>query len=249
MSPTTSLLRSETSDNEVFLLGTAHISEASANEVIQLIDLVKPKKVFIELDPSRAARLRASEGNEQDDEEELFRKAFQQIMSRRKMGIPGDANMLKTMFRGFYGVLKRYGYLPGIEMLAAMKQADTIGATLDYGDRDVNDTLRELSASLSPSLFMKAVAYPPPSELQQIMQSAFRGDFGDTLEALKTREHARMMRDWMDQAMPPVAEVMLHRRDRIMAENLRRRCGEGKVVAVVGLAHLDGIEREWQKLG
>ena len=72
---------------------------------------------------------------------------------------------------------------------------------------------------------------------------------GDSLEALKTREHARLMTGWLDDALPQITEVMLHRRDRVMAENLRKHCGQGRVLAVVGLAHMDGVEREWEKLG
>ena len=42
--------------------------------------------------------------------------------------------------------------------------------------------------------------------------------------------------------------VMITKRDVHMAMMLRRHCGEGKVVAVVGMAHMEGIEREWEKL-
>jgi len=73
--PTTSLLRSDNTDNEVYLLGTAHISEASANEAIQLISVVQPQKVFIELDPPRAARLRASEYQNEDQFENAMNEA------------------------------------------------------------------------------------------------------------------------------------------------------------------------------
>ena len=38
---------------------------------------------------------------------------------------------------------------------------------------------------------------------------------------------------------------MLHQRDRYMVKEIRRKCPSGTVVAVVGLAHMDGIEAEW----
>ena len=257
ISPTTSLLRSNHSDNEIYLLGTAHISEASANEVIQLVHQVQPTQVFLELDPPRAARLRHSQGGKNDEEEaeQLFLKGLQRFTSGGG-GIPfGGEEMLKNFFRGFYGILKRYGYVPGVEMLAAMQEADRVGAELFYGDRDINDTLRELAASLNPAQLMKAASTPPPPELQQVLQQAFAGGggglegLGDSLEALKTREHARLMTGWMDKTLPQITEVMLHRRDRVMAQNLRKKCGQGRVLAVVGLAHMDGIEREWESLG
>lgn len=253
ISPTTSLLRAAHTPNEVYLLGTAHISEASANEVIQLVEQIRPTTVFLELDPPRAARLRHMQGQDEDDAEELFLKGLKQLTNHGGK-LPFGEEMLKNAFRGFYSLLKRYGYVPGIEMLAAMREAERVGAKLVFGDRDMNVTLRELSSTLNPAMFMKAATIQPPVELQQILQGAFAGGgaglegLGDSLEAIKTREHARMMTTWMDEALPPITEVMLHRRDKVMAENLRKNCGEGTVLAVVGLAHMDGVEREWGDL-
>ena len=38
------------------------------------------------------------------------------------------------------------------------------------------------------------------------------------------------------------AQVMLTERDAVMAKNLRRDCRSGRIVAVVGMAHMDGLE-------
>jgi pheromone shutdown protein TraB len=137
-------------------------------------------------------------------------------------------------------------------MLAAMKEADRIGAPLVFGDRDVNDTLREIKAAFSPSLLMKIMtAGPPPPEIQSIMMDMVTGgieSLGDNVELLKTRENARALSTYMTTAAPDIANVLIHRRDEAMATNLHKHCGEGKVVAVVGLAHVDGIEREWQAI-
>jgi hypothetical protein len=44
---------------QIFLVGTAHVSQRSAEEVRHLISLVKPGTVMVELCPARAARLRS----------------------------------------------------------------------------------------------------------------------------------------------------------------------------------------------
>ena len=44
--------------------------------------------------------------------------------------------------------------------------------------------------------------------------------------------------------LPPVAEALIDERDEYMVKTLRSL--EGRTVAVVGLAHLDGIERRFQ---
>jgi len=240
ISPTTSLLRADTTDNEVYLIGTAHISQSSADEVKDLIQLVRPQTVFVELDLARAARLRASVNTKGGDPvEQAVRSAFQNF------GKDGTSTALMgAAFGGFYGLLKRLGFLPGGEMLAAMNEADRIGAKLYFGDRDSNETLRDLTAQMSPKLLMSALVTPPPPELQRALMQ--EESLSERVETLKTRDSARMMTEWMEKAMPQVAQVMVHKRDQIMARNLRDHCSKGKVVAVVGLAHLDGIEREWQ---
>ena len=55
------------------------------------------------------------------------------------------------------------------------------------------------------------------------------------------------MTDWMDEALPQIANVMIHTRDTIMVQSLRKHCRQGQVVAVVGLAHVDGIEEKWEQ--
>ncbi|CAB9514840.1 hydrolase, family 31 [Seminavis robusta] len=238
--PTTSLLRSNESDNEVYLLGTAHISEASANEAIQLIQLVQPNKVFVELDPVRAARLRATEqqqqqqqGTEEDPLEQAMKDAAQQLAKTTGGALPpalpnpygggnNESNFFGDSFKLFYKILH------------------------------VNDTLREIKAAFSPALLMKLLSAPPTSpQLQALMMDIAQGGLeglGDATERLKTREHARMISSYMDTTAPEVAHALIHRRDMAMAQNLRKHCGQGKVVAVVGLAHVDGIEKEWEKL-
>lgn len=42
---------------QIFLVGTAHVSKASAEEVKAMIQAVKPQTVFVELDAERARRL------------------------------------------------------------------------------------------------------------------------------------------------------------------------------------------------
>lgn len=290
ISPTTSILRSDTCDNEVYLLGTAHISESSANEVRQLAEVVRPQQFFVELDPARAARLRASVTNDMTasgatNAEDYFEKTIHEaIKSYTKAsggggiggmppfpplpGMPGggfgggggaggpQADWLKAGFQSFYKVLKQYGYVPGVEMLAAMDEADRIDADIFSGDVNADETLRDLRAALNPAMLMRAISTPPPAELAEVLEGMFTAggssmmdSMGDRVEALKTRENARQMTNWMERALPEIATVMIHKRDKYMAANLRRHCSQGKVLAVVGLAHVDGIEREWQRLG
>ena len=51
---------------QIFLVGTAHVSNASAEEVRQMIQAVKPGTVFVELDAQRFSQLQQDTGKDQD---------------------------------------------------------------------------------------------------------------------------------------------------------------------------------------
>ena len=70
----------------------------------------------------------------------------------------------------------------------------------------------------------------------------------DFVERIKTRDRVKELSRSLQQSFPSVYNVMITKRDIHMAQMLRRHCSEGKVVAVVGMAHVEGIEREWESL-
>ena len=256
ISPTLTLLRADDRDNEVYLVGTAHVSEASAREVSELIETsVQPQTVFIELDPVRAARLRQqNQPDELEQEEELFRTASASLSGMKfppqlKSTLSFEGKMLETYLRRFYGMLKRYGLVPGIDMWTAMQAGQRVGATIYYGDRDSQETFRDLAATFQMSHLAKAFTTPVPDELRRVVEDCMaNSDVAQKVEAIKSREYARQMTAWMDQALPATADVLVHQRDIIMARNLRQHCNRGRVVAVVGIAHMEGIEHEWSLL-
>ena len=55
---TMSILRSSTTSGEIFLVGTAHVSQQSAREVRELVRLVKPTTVCVELCEERLRTMR-----------------------------------------------------------------------------------------------------------------------------------------------------------------------------------------------
>ena len=48
---------------------------------------------------------------------------------------------------------------------------------------------------------------------------------------------------------PPIYEALVKERDRHMFENIAKVSGTKRTLAIVGMAHMDGIEREWAKRG
>ena len=106
VSPTVTLLRSGTSSNEVYLVGTAHISESSADEVRDLVRLVKPNTVFVELCAGRAMKMRSAKRGEEEDESDAG--AVKKLLE----GVAGSfwvGGLVGGAMAGFYGILKMLG--------------------------------------------------------------------------------------------------------------------------------------------
>jgi TraB/PrgY/gumN family len=119
---TLTLLRNPRTQADVWLIGTAHVSAASAHEVRDAIRLLKPQTVVVELDAARAARLRRI-GEKQLMEPEAniadFSKALTPSggMGSDPSGMPGmpDLGPLAPMMRGLG--------MPGGDPVAGLMQA------------------------------------------------------------------------------------------------------------------------------
>ena len=261
ISPTTSLLRSDTSDNEVYLLGTAHVSEASNEEVVDLIRLVQPKYVFVELDVKRAAQLRSSSSNNNttDSLGTLFKGVGgAQLPPQLMKSLPPQMHNVLPMLQRAPDIMKKMGWLgnQGAEMKMAIEEAERVGAKCVYGDVDIDITIQELKLAMmslasNPINLMQMMnnAPSPPKELSELTNIILTGgNPSQLIEAVKTREQAKQMTKYVSEALPPLYNVMITKRDVHMAKMLRQHCSDGKVVAVVGAGHVEGIEREWQAL-
>jgi pheromone shutdown protein TraB len=65
-------------------------------------------------------------------------------------------------------------------------------------------------------------------------------------ELLKTRRAVRALTRHLREEFPKVAAAMVDERDEIMTQGLLNDCA-GRSVAVVGMAHMDGIEGRWRE--
>lgn len=228
---------------------------------MDLIQLVQPSTVFVELDSTRAAQLRSrtSGGAQSNDASSAF--DLSKITSNPMIsGLLGKTGLPPQILEAVPTLLKRIGWLPpqGGEMKAALDEADRIGARCCYGDVEFSQTMTELKMSFgallsNPGQF--ANIPPPPSELAGMFggffgggQSGSNNNPGEFIESIKTRDNAKQMTKYLSKCFPPVYHVMITKRDMHMAKMLRQHCSIGKVVAVVGMAHMEGIEREWEKL-
>jgi len=247
LSQTTSLLRNLDNGAEVFLVGTAHVSKRSAQEVRDMINVVKPDVVMVELCSGRAARLRRTG---QTSDGDFLKDALVSLFA------PG-ANMSQQMFKfglqGLYRFLRSLGLDPGGEFKVALDVAEEHGARIVYGDREVGETLKRLAASITAQDVFRLLSGAGPQPPQQMVDFFQSGGLQGTtsvlesqVEAMKTRQMAREMAEFLRQINPELAAALIDERDEVMARSLRQL--KGRVVGVVGLAHLDGIEKQWEAM-
>ena len=114
---------------ELRIVGTAHVSAKSVEEVRAAIEEFSPDVVAVELDPARYAVIR-KQAKDPSVQDILEAKNFTQILVQwilaylqRRIGLD-------------------LGVEPGAEMKAAIEEAESRGIAIGLVDRDINITLR-----------------------------------------------------------------------------------------------------------
>ena len=83
-------------------------------------------------------------------------------------------------------------------------------------------------------------------DLARRFESVDWNDPESAVELLKTRRAVRALTRHMREEFPKVAVAMVDERDDIMTRGLLEKCS-GRTVAVVGMAHMHGIEVRWRE--
>lgn len=124
-------------DTTFYLIGTAHVSEASVHEVREVIDKVQPDVVCIELCESRYNSLINEDAWKNLD-------VFKVIKQGKTMLL--FANIILSSYQKTIG--EQLGVKPGAEFKAAAEAAQAVGARVELVDRNVHVTLKRTWANL-----------------------------------------------------------------------------------------------------
>jgi pheromone shutdown-related protein TraB len=128
------------------------------------------------------------------------------------------------------------GVKPGTEMLSAIEKAEKNGVRVALIDRDIHVTLERFWSKMSffekLKLFVSLVGTSLGFGTKEIDINAIMNDDVVTQLVSGLRKFA-----------PNAAFVLVDERNAIMAKNLLDISKEGKVVAVVGAAHCEGIRK------
>ena len=220
-----SVTRLEVDGREVFLVGTAHVSKKSVDDVRETIEAVDPDTVCIELCAPRFENLRNRDAWRKLDIFKVLREGKAMLLL---------SSLLMTSFQR--RIAQELGVEPGAEMTEAARLAEERGCELVLADRDVQITFRRTWASLGwwtrLKLLPRLVAgLLLPEEIDE-----------ETIERLKDGDELGDMLAEMAEALPEVKGSLIDERDVYLAEKIRQAPGQ-RVVAVVGAAHVPGIVR------
>nr|VDC79855.1 unnamed protein product [Brassica rapa] len=224
---------------DVYLIGTAHVSEESCREVEAIVRFMKPEVVFLELCSSRLSILtpQALKIPTVSEMIEMWKK------NHNAFGIAYGWFLAKACFLGLM-VASKLDVLPGAEFRVAYEEAHKYGGKVILGDRLVQQiTLKRTWVKMSLwhklkffGLVFQAVYLPSPEQLKKM------------LKAMNDVDIVTLVIQEMSKQFPSLMDTLVHERDKYMACMLSRVASEhSSIVAVVGRGHLQGIKKNWNQ--
>ena len=207
----------------IYVVGTAHVSAQSVQDVRAAVAAVRPDTVAIELCEPRYQGMVKKEAWRHTN-------IFQVVRQGKAMFL-----LAQLVLQSFYRRLgKRLEVEPGAEMLAGAACAEETGARLELIDRRIDITLKRVWRHLGfwPRLKLFGV-------LVEAMFSSEEIGGGD-IEALKRQDQLEALMGEMGQAFPQIKRRLIDERDVYLAQKLRAAPGT-RIVAVVGAGHVPGM--------
>ncbi|XP_059153795.1 traB domain-containing protein-like [Physella acuta] len=233
----------------VYIVGTAHFSKESQDDVSKVIQSTKPHVIMVELCQSRVNILRMDEEKILEEAKNINFSTIQQVIKRNGL-MQGILNILLLNMSAY--ITKELGMAPGGEFRVAFNEAQKLkgGCKFILGDRPIHITLRRALASLSIWQRLK-LAYAILFSKEPITK--------EDVEKCKQKDMLEQMIEEMTGEFPALGRVFVTERDIFLAHSLRKvaqplACPEapdGKlptvVVGVVGIGHVQGIKENWEK--
>jgi len=267
------IYRLKMGDKNIALIGTAHVSQESADLVQKVIETEKPDTVCIELCESRYQSMKNRDSWKNMD--------LIKVLKEGKAIILVINFMLSSFQRK---IAKKFGVTPGQEMIQAIASTEEIGSTMEVIDRDVRTTLSRtwgfMGFKSRMNLFIEMVGlstllltffvfaaliaktFFPLLITKKVLLISIGLIFGamflfsskenetdeltkDKLEDMKKQDTLELLLAEMGESVPDIKLRLIDERDLYMVEMLRRSQGTN-IVAIVGAGHAPGMMRNWE---
>ena len=219
----------EGESHEIIIVGTAHVSEKSVQEVVSKIEEARPDIVAVEL---CLARYKALTGQEEEKEIKIS-----ELLSGGRLSF-----FLVQLFLAYIQkkIGDEMGVKPGSEMLAAIEAAKRTGARVALVDRDVGITIQRFWAAMGfwgkvkliGSLIPAAIGWGDKEEID--------------IDNITQEDIVSQMIGEFRKISPGAANALVDERDAYLARNLILLSKQGRVLAVVGAGHREGITKHLQ---
>lgn len=214
---------------DIILIGTAHVSQKSAEQVKEVIETERPDSVCIELDEERYQSI--------TDEDKWKNMDIFKVIKENKATLL----LMNLAISSFQKRLaKQFGIQAGQEMIQGIESARETGAQLVLADRNIQTTFARIWRGIG----LKGKA----QLLTTITFSIFSNEkiSEEDLEKMKSQDMLDSMLAEFTEHFPRLKTPLIDERDQYLSQKIKEAPGE-KIVAVVGAAHVPGIEREIKK--
>ncbi|MFT3699413.1 MAG: TraB/GumN family protein [Kofleriaceae bacterium] len=219
-------------DTTFYVVGTAHVSQKSVDDVRTVIDTVHPDVVCVELCKSRYDAL---------TKDSAFRDldVFKVVREGKTLYLLGHLALASYQRR----IGASLGVQPGAELVTATKTADKRNIPVELIDRDINITLRRTWRNLG--IWRRLTLLWSLIGGGDEEADDGKGVTAETVESLKEPKALSEMLTELGRAVPEIKGPLVDERDQYLASKMRD-AGEGKktVVAVVGAAHVPGMTKQ-----
>ena len=218
-------------EQNYYILGTAHISQSSVDEVGQAIEELKPDAICVELCQTRYNNLSAESKWKELD--------IIKVIKEKKSGFL-FSSLLLSAFQKKMG--KQLDIQVGAEMIYAAKISKEKNIPLYLVDREVNITIQRTWRSLS---FWAKI---------KLTSQLFLGLFftpqikAEDVEKMKEKDLLTGMIEELAQSFPKLKQVLIDERDEYLAGKIFDTKGK-TILAVVGIGHQAGILKKITKYG
>lgn len=211
-------------DENLRLLGTAHVATASVEAVKENIEEWKPDIVAVELCKGRHDAL--------TQEKRLDREGLLKVIKEGKAPMVLLQSLLAAEQRKL-GLDE--GQQPGAELLAAVEVANEAELRVELVDRDIQTTLRrawnKMSFKEKFGLMWALLAEEDSDEELELEQM------------LADKDLLTSLMEELREVSPGAGSVLIDERDEFIARKISGIRSEGKVLAVLGAGHLDGVSK------
>jgi pheromone shutdown-related protein TraB len=215
-------------NKEIFLVGTAHVSQESAEEVRRVVAEVNPDAIAIELDEGRYRAMTEGKSWEKTD--------ITQIIKQKKVGFL-LANILLSSYQD--RLAKQLDVRVGEEMRTAIELANELNLKVECIDRDIQTTFLRI--------WRKLRLKDKWNLLIALVSSVFDDEkiTEKEIENLKQGDMIQAMISEFAGKFPSIVETLVYERDQVMAYQLKHNQST-RIVAIVGAAHVAGILKNIQ---